>query len=106
MMLFDRPLEYMKVKIKKQTRKKHFLTIALSVVFLGNTIIVSQKKIVFYERARDAAIILIMASLFVYSLFYIFKERGNFWEYLAIANIALIITVIHLLRLNFNGLLC
>lgn len=94
-------------KVKEKFKIKTTLLIAaLLTIFLGNTIIISQKTIYIYERLRDSAIVLIMLFIFFHSLFYGRKEKENRSYYFTIANLALMIITIHFLRISFGGLLC
>jgi|TARA_Y100000310_G_scaffold338084_1_gene426809 hypothetical protein len=83
-----------------------FGVIALLVIFLSHTILLTKGYTFYaYEVFRDMSIILIGLTLSGYYIFHFLKEKNSIPS-LILANMFIMITVIHLLRLIFGGLLC
>ena len=84
--------------------KKILLILSLSLIFLINTLAISSNDLNAYERFRDFLLILLILPLLIYTFHKI--SGKDFVYFLLLANILLVIIIIHFLRLIFDGLLC
>ena len=83
------------------------ILVILLLVFLIHAVLVSNGYTFYaYERFRDISVATIALILCIYNIKYSLKESRNWVTYLIIANLFVLIFVIHILRLLFGGLQC
>ncbi len=92
--------------MKSNKLKVSLVGIAVFIVFLIETAFVSKGHTSYvYDRWSDIIFFLIALAMCSYSVINLQKDKKNLY-YLIIANLFLMVFVIHLLRFIFGGLLC
>lgn len=93
--------------MKSNKLKVSLVGIAVFIIFLIETAFVSKGYTSYvYDRWSDIIFFLIALAMCIYSVINLQKDKKNLPYYLVIANLFLMVLVIHLLRFIFGGLLC
>ena len=93
----------------KQIIIKHkiLFIVILTIIVLVHTIFISHGyTFFFYERLRDVVFSIFAMLMIIYNSIILLKKSQFEILYLIIANLYVLIFVIHLLRLIFGGLPC